>query len=70
MSTTLNNAIDNGFNVFKQQPVMGGAPAMPGMGAAPQMPGMKAPEPQVSYMLAVNNGQFHKVPVAKSISSA
>jgi hypothetical protein len=54
---TVNNALDNGFNAFKQQPVMGGAPAMPGMGGAPQMPGMKAPEPQVSYMLAVNNQQ-------------
>ena len=54
---TVNNALDNGFNAFKQQPVMGGAPAMPVMGGAPQMPGMKAPEPQVSYMLAVNNQQ-------------
>ncbi len=55
---TVNNALDNGFNAFNQQPSMGmGAPAMPGMGGAPQMPSMKAPEPQVSYMLAVNNQQ-------------
>jgi hypothetical protein len=61
---TVNNALDNGFNAFKQQPMMGGgsllgmgAPAMPGMGGAPQMPGMKAIAPQVSYMLVVNNQQ-------------
>ena len=65
---TVNNALDNGFNAFKQQPMMGGnmfgqntlggsMPQMPGMGGAPQMPGMKAAVPQVSYMLAVNNQQ-------------
>ena len=65
---TVNNALDNGINAFKQQPMMGGnmfgqntlgggMPQMPGMGGAPQMPGMKAAVPQVSYMLAVNNQQ-------------
>ncbi len=47
---TVNNALDNGFNAFKQQPVMGGAPAMPGMGGAPQMPGMKAQMDQFSIL--------------------
>jgi hypothetical protein len=67
---TVNNALDNGFNAFKQQPMMGsgnmfgqntlggGMPQMPGMSGAPSaMPSMKAPVPQVSYMLAVNNQQ-------------
>jgi hypothetical protein len=53
---TVNNALDNGFNAFKQQPMMG-AGSLLGMGSAPQMPGMKAAVPQVSYMLAVNNQQ-------------
>lgn len=52
---TVNNALDNGFNAFKQQPMMGGGSLL-GMGA-PAMPGMKATAPQVSYMLAVNNQQ-------------
>ena len=52
---TVNNALDNGFNAFKQQPMMGGGSLL-GMGA-PAMPGMKATVPQVSYMLAVNNQQ-------------
>jgi membrane protease subunit (stomatin/prohibitin family) len=52
---TVNNALDNGFNAFKQQPMMGGGSLL-GMGA-PAMPGMKATAPQVSYMLAVNKQQ-------------
>lgn len=52
---TVNNALDNGFNAFKQQPMMGSGSLL-GMGA-PAMPGMKATAPQVSYMLAVNNQQ-------------
>lgn len=56
----VNNALDNGFNAFKQQPAMGGgnmfAQNILG-GGVPQMPGMKATVPQVSYMLAVNNQQ-------------
>ena len=56
---TVNNALDNGFNAFKQQPAMGGN--MFGQnslgGSMPQTPGMKAAVPQVSYMLAVNNQQ-------------
>lgn len=56
----VNNALDNGFNAFKQQPAMGGG-NMFGQntlgGGVPQMPGMKATVPQVSYMLAVNNQQ-------------
>lgn len=52
---TVNNALDNGFNAFKQQPMMG-VGSLLGMGA-PAMPGMMATAPQVSYMLAVNNQQ-------------
>ena len=69
---TVNNALDNGFNAFKQQPMMGGnmfgqntlgggMPQMPGMGGA--MPQMNAQKmvPQVQYMVGVNgqpNGPF------------
>ena len=70
---TVNNALDNGFNAFKQQPMMGGEnmfgqntlgggmPQMPGMsGAMPQMNAQKM-VPQVQYMVGVNgqpNGPF------------
>jgi hypothetical protein len=70
---TVNNALDNGFNAFKQQPMMGsgnmfgqntlggGMPQMPGMsGAMPQMNAQKM-VPQVQYMVGVNgqpNGPF------------
>ena len=69
---TVNNALDNGINAFKQQPMMGGnmfgqntlgsgMPQMPGMGGA--MPQMNAQKmvPQVQYMVGVNgqpNGPF------------
>lgn len=69
---TVNNALDNGFNAFKQQPMMGGnmfgqntlgggMPQMPQMGGA--MPQMNAQKmvPQVQYMIGVNgqpNGPF------------
>ena len=69
---TVNNALDNGINAFKQQPMMGGnmfgqntlgggMPQMPGMGGA--MPQMNAQNmvPQVQYMVGVNgqpNGPF------------
>jgi len=53
----VNNALDNGFNVFKQQ-----QPQMEGMISsmgAPQMPGMgmKQAMPLVSYMIGVNGQQ-------------
>lgn len=69
---TVNNALDNGFNAFKQQPMMGGnmfgqntlgggMPQMPGMsGAMPQMNAQNM-VPQVQYMVGVNgqpNGPF------------
>lgn len=69
---TVNNALDNGINAFKQQPMMGGGmfgqntlgggmPQMPGMsGAMPQMNAQKM-VPQVQYMVGVNgqpNGPF------------
>ena len=69
---TVNNALDNGFNAFKQQPMMGGGmfgqntlgggmPQMPGMsGAMPQMNAQNM-VPQVQYMVGVNgqpNGPF------------
>ena len=54
----VNNATDNGLNAFRPQPVGGGMFGQNTLGGGmPQMPGMKAPEPQVSYMLAVNNQQ-------------
>ena len=68
----VNNALDNGINAFKQQPMMGGnmfgqntlgggMPQMPGMsGAMPQMNAQKM-VPQVQYMVGVNgqpNGPF------------
>lgn len=54
----VNNATDNGLNAFRPQPVGGGMFGQNNLGGGmPQMPGMKAPEPQVSYMLAVNNQQ-------------
>lgn len=58
----VNNALDNGFNVFKQQqPQMNGmtAPQIPGTGGASQMLGMglKQAIPQVSYMIGVNGQQ-------------
>lgn len=52
----LNNAMDNGINAFRQQP-MGGAPQMPGMGGAPQMPG-KGAVPQVQYFIGINGQQY------------
>lgn len=53
----LNNAMDNGINAFRQQPMsgmgqMGGVPQMPGMGGAPQMPG-KGAVPQVQYFIGI-----------------
>ena len=69
---TVNNALDNGFNACKQQPMMGGnmfgqntlgggMPQMPGMsGAMPQMNAQNM-VPQVQYMVGVNgqpNGPF------------
>lgn len=58
----LNNAMDNGINAFRQQPMggmgqMGGAPQMPGMGGAPQMPG-KGAVPQVQYFIGINGQQY------------
>lgn len=59
----LNNAMDNGINAFRQQPMgggmgqMGGVPQMPGMGGAPQMPG-KGAVPQVQYFIGINGQQY------------
>ena len=59
----LNNAMDNGINAFRQQPMgggmgqMGGVPQMPGMGGAPQMPG-KGSVPQVQYFIGINGQQY------------
>lgn len=59
----LNNAMDNGINAFRQQPMgggmgqMGGTPQMPGMGGAPQMPG-KGSVPQVQYFIGINGQQY------------
>ena len=59
----LNNAMDNGINAFRQQPMgggmgqMGGVPQMPGMGGAPQMPG-KGAIPQVQYFIGINGQQY------------
>ncbi|WP_337776877.1 SPFH domain-containing protein [Prevotella sp.] len=44
----LNNAMDNGINAFRQQP----------MGGAPQMPGMGANVPQVQYFIGINGQQY------------
>lgn len=49
----LNNAMDNGINAFRQQP-MGG---MGQMGGAPQMPG-KGAVPQVQYFIGINGQQY------------
>ena len=59
----LNNAMDNGINAFRQQPIggmgqMGGVPQMPGMGGAPQMPGKGANVPQVQYFIGINGQQY------------
>lgn len=59
----LNNAMDNGINAFRQQPMggmgqMGGVPQMPGMGGAPQMPGKGANVPQVQYFIGINGQQY------------
>ena len=53
MSASLaNNAMDNGFNPYEQQPQMMGMPQMGGM-----QPMNAAMQPQVSYMLAINGQQ-------------
>ena len=49
----LNNAMDNGINAFRQQP-MGG---MGQMGGVPQMPG-KGAVPQVQYFIGINGQQY------------
>lgn len=49
----LNNAMDNGINAFRQQP-MGGMGQMSG---APQMPG-KGSVPQVQYFIGINGQQY------------
>ena len=59
----LNNAMDNGINAFRQQPMggmgqMGGVPQTPGMGGAPQMPGKGANVPQVQYFIGINGQQY------------
>lgn len=59
---TVNNAMDNGFNPYEQQPMNMGGMQQPMMGGMmgqksmgmPQMGGM---QPQVNYMLAVNGQQ-------------
>ena len=53
MSASLaNNAMDNGFNPYEQQPQMMGMPQMGGMQSM-----NVAVQPQVSYMLAINGQQ-------------
>lgn len=68
---TVNNAMDNGFNPYEQQPMnMGGMQQPMGMGGMQQpmmggmmgqksmgMPQMGGMQPQVNYMLAVNGQQ-------------
>lgn len=68
---TVNNAMDNGFNPYEQQPMnMGGMQQPMGMGGMQQpmmggmmgqksmgMPQMGDMQPQVNYMLAVNGQQ-------------
>lgn len=68
---TVNNAMDNGFNPYEQQPMnMGGMQQPMGMGGMQQpmmggmmgqksmgMPQMDGMQPQVNYMLAVNGQQ-------------
>ena len=49
----LNNAMDNGINAFRQQPIGG----MGQMGGAPQMPG-KGAVPQVQYFIGINGQQY------------
>lgn len=67
-AATINNAMDNGFNPYEQQPMnMGGMQQPMGMGGMqqPMMGGMMGQksmgmggmQPQVSYMLAVNGQQ-------------
>lgn len=49
----LNNAMDNGINAFRQQPIGG----MGQMGGVPQMPG-KGAVPQVQYFIGINGQQY------------
>lgn len=49
----LNNAMDNGINAFRQQPIGG----MGQIGGAPQMPG-KGAVPQVQYFIGINGQQY------------
>ena len=70
-ASTVNNAMDNGFNPYEQQPMnMGGMQQPMGMGGMQQpmmggmmgqksmgMPQMGGVQPQVNYMLAVNGQQ-------------